>query len=75
MEYFTENKELRGKFKEIQKKEIITECEFCGKRIVRNRWNKKYQLINVCQQPKRRFFCSSQCKLNWIFDFERALLT
>lgn len=72
MELITENKQPKEMLKETQKREQqgIIKCEFCGKRIVRNTWNKKYRLINVCQQPPKRFFCSNQCKLRWIFKNE-----
>jgi hypothetical protein len=72
MELITENEQAKEMLKETQKKEKsgIIKCEFCGKRIVRNTWNKKYRLINVCQQPPKRFFCSNQCKLRWIFKNE-----
>jgi ssDNA-binding Zn-finger/Zn-ribbon topoisomerase 1 len=68
---------MKEKFKKIQEKEkrVMTECEYCGKQIVRNTWNKKYRLINICQQPPKRFFCSHQCKLEWIFKMERIALT
>ncbi|MFW9780812.1 MAG: hypothetical protein ACFFFB_00840 [Candidatus Heimdallarchaeota archaeon] len=45
----------------------MTECEFCGKKILRNTWNKKYHHINICQIPEKRFFCSLKCKFGWIF--------
>jgi len=72
MELITENKQPKEMLKETQKREQqgIIKCEFCGKRIVRNTWNKKYRLINVCQQPPKRFFCSNKCKLRWIFKKE-----
>lgn len=64
------NTELLGKFKEIKRKEkkLMYKCEFCGKNIVGSKWNKEYHHINICQDPKKRFFCSRQCKLNWIFN-------
>lgn len=69
MELSAKNDSMKESSKEIQKKEkvLVMKCEFCGKRIVRNTWNKKYLLINVCQQPPKRYFCSGQCKLKWIF--------
>ncbi|MFX1322784.1 MAG: hypothetical protein ACFFAQ_14195 [Promethearchaeota archaeon] len=42
-------------------------CENCGKNIVNNKWNKEYYHINISQEPVKRFFCSRQCKLRWIF--------
>jgi hypothetical protein len=77
MEFFVENIQARENLKKRQKKEnpLTMECEFCGKNIVRNTWNKKYRLINICQQPTKRFFCSSQCKLNWIFKMEKEIVT
>lgn len=76
MEFFTENIRIRENLKENQKQEkkrVLT-CEFCGKKVVRGTWNKKYHLINVCQKPSKRFFCSNQCKLKWIFKFEKEIL-
>lgn len=77
MEFFTENIRTRKNLKKNQKpeKKVVSTCEFCGKKIVRGTWNKRYRLINVCQQPSKRFFCSNQCKLNWIFKFEKQILT
>jgi hypothetical protein len=77
MKFFTENIRVRENLKGNQKQEekILLTCEFCGKKIVRGTWNKKYRLINVCQQPPKRFFCSDQCKLNWIFKSEKQILT
>jgi len=46
-------------------------CEFCGKSIVSNKWNKEHHHINICQQPKKRLFCSRQCKLKWVFKVMR----
>jgi hypothetical protein len=56
--------------KEIKKEEKITvpNCEFCGKSIVGSKWNKEYHHINICQEPIKRFFCSRQCKLRWVFE-------
>ncbi|MFW9937754.1 MAG: hypothetical protein ACFFD5_08900 [Candidatus Thorarchaeota archaeon] len=77
MKYFDKNNPLKANFEENQKREkkFKTECEFCGRHIVRNTWNKKYCLINICQQPPKRFFCSHKCKLGWIFKIEREVLT
>jgi len=47
---------------------IMPNCEFCGKTIVGTKWNKEYHHINICQKPVKRFFCSRQCKLKWIFE-------
>lgn len=57
-------------FKELKlrEKEVIPYCENCGKSIVNNKWNKEYHHINICQEPVKRFFCSRQCKLRWIFE-------
>ncbi|MFW9929168.1 MAG: hypothetical protein ACFFD1_07240 [Candidatus Thorarchaeota archaeon] len=70
VELLAGNDRLKEKSKKINNKEklLVTKCEFCGKRVARNTWNKKYRLINVCQQPPKRYFCSSQCKLKWIFN-------
>jgi hypothetical protein len=72
LELFIEDEQAKEILKKTQKKERpeIMKCEFCGKRILRNTWNKKYRLINVCQLPKKRLFCSNQCKLRWIFKDE-----
>ncbi|MHA1986109.1 MAG: hypothetical protein ACW98D_05655 [Promethearchaeota archaeon] len=43
-------------------------CENCGKEIVNNKWNKEYHHINIAQKPEKRFFCSRQCKVSWIFN-------
>ncbi len=55
--------------KEIKQEEkiIVPNCEFCGKSIVGSKWNKEYHHINICQEPIKRFFCSRQCKLRWVF--------
>lgn len=68
------NTELLEKFKDIKQKEkkLMAICEFCGKNIVGSKWNKEYHHINICQDPKKRFFCSRQCKLNWIFKKMRV---
>lgn len=50
-----------------EEKKVVPNCEFCGKSIVGSKWNKEYHHINICQEPIKRFFCSRQCKLNWIF--------
>ncbi|MFX0139320.1 MAG: hypothetical protein ACFFDN_37110 [Candidatus Hodarchaeota archaeon] len=42
-------------------------CEFCGKSIASTKWNKEYHHINIAQEQEKRFFCSRQCKLGWIF--------
>ncbi len=47
---------------------LMPDCEFCGKHIVGTKWNKQYHHINICQKPIKRFFCSRQCKLKWIFE-------
>ena len=56
-------------FKEIKEVEnlIMPKCEFCGKSIVGTKWNKEYHHINITQKPEKRFFCSRQCKLKWVF--------
>jgi hypothetical protein len=76
MGIFDDNTRTKEKFKDVLKKEktVMTECEYCGKHIVRNTWNKKYRLINICQEPPKRFFCSSECKLKWIFKIEKEPL-
>ncbi|MCK4480316.1 MAG: hypothetical protein KAV01_07300 [Candidatus Lokiarchaeota archaeon] len=54
--------------KEInQKEEKMAYCESCGRSIRNNKWKKQHHHINICQQPIKRFFCSRQCKLKWIF--------
>ncbi|MCJ7649660.1 MAG: hypothetical protein MUP85_13680 [Candidatus Lokiarchaeota archaeon] len=51
-----------------QEKRITPKCEFCGNNIVGSKWNKLYDHINVCQEQPKRFFCSRQCKIKWIFS-------
>jgi len=53
-------------FKEFKEKKIVP-CEFCAKSIGSTKWKKRHQHINVGQDPEKRYFCSQQCKLNWIF--------
>ena len=55
--------------KDIKQEENLTKpnCEFCGKSTKITRWNKNFHHINIAQKPEKRFFCSRQCKLNWIF--------
>lgn len=62
--------QIMAGFKEIRQEEkiVIPICEFCGKSIVGNKWNKEYHHINICQKPIKRFFCSRQCKLKWVFE-------
>ena len=62
--------QILDELKEIKKKEelIVPSCESCGKNIVGSKWNKHYHHINICQDPIKRFFCSRQCKLDWIFN-------
>lgn len=62
----SQKKEGLKEIKQIEKK-IVPNCEFCGKNIVGNKWNKEYHHINICQEPIKRFFCSHECKLNWVF--------
>lgn len=50
-----------------EEKKVVPNCEFCGKSIVGSKWNKEYHHINICQEPIKRFFCSRQCKLRWVF--------
>jgi len=50
-----------------EEKRIMTACENCRKEIVNNKWNKEYHHINIDQKPQKHFFCSRQCKVNWIF--------
>ena len=61
---------ISEKFKAIshQEKASPPKCEFCGKRIVNSKWNKEYNYVNVCQEKSKRFFCSRQCKINWILS-------
>ena len=58
-----------GNVKEIEdvKNLNMPKCEFCGKSTRGTKWNKEYHHINIAQKPEKRFFCSRQCKLNWIF--------
>lgn len=60
---------LMENFKDVKEEEKLTipNCEFCGKSIVGTKWNKEYHHINITQKPEKRFFCSRQCKLRWIF--------
>ena len=62
----SQKKEGLKEIKQIEKK-IVPNCEFCGKTIVGNKWNKEYHHINICQEPIKRFFCSHECKLSWVF--------
>jgi hypothetical protein len=55
------------KFQKDLIKIIMTNCEFCEKTIQGTKWNKEYFHINIAQDEQKRFFCSRQCKLNWIF--------
>ena len=61
--------QIKEGLKEIKQieKTIGPNCEFCGKKIVGNKWNKEYHHINICQEPIKRFFCSHQCKVSWVF--------
>lgn len=69
MEKFNGISQAIKNLKEIKQKEkvVVPNCELCGKRIVSSKWNKKYHHINICQEPVKRFFCSRQCKLKWVF--------
>lgn len=52
-------------------------CEWCGTTFKikykkdRKVWKVvekiRYAHLNICQNPAIHYFCSSQCKLNWIF--------
>jgi len=57
-------------FKKIEKvqKPTMPNCEFCGKSTKGSKWNKEYHHINITQTPQKRFFCSRQCKIRWIFE-------
>ena len=58
-------------------KSIHCFCGYCGKEISMRRteeaqetkkWSRRSIVhINICQDPSRIYFCSQQCKLNWIF--------
>ncbi len=53
----------------------MPECEHCGKDIRITKWKKEHNHINICQQPEKRFFCSRQCKLKWVFNGNKARIT
>ncbi len=61
---------LIANFKEVEEveKPTIPNCESCGKSIVGTKWKKEHHHINIAQKPEKRFFCSHQCKLRWIFN-------
>ncbi len=59
VENFKETKEI--------KKPTMPNCELCGKSTKGSKWNKEYHHINITQTPSKRFFCSRQCKIRWIF--------
>jgi hypothetical protein len=42
-------------------------CEYCGRIIIGKVENNK-QLVNVCQRPDIRNFCSKECKDNWCYS-------
>ena len=70
MEKLNEISQMIEELKDIRQEEkiIVPKCEFCGKNIAGSKWNKKYHHINICQEPIKRFFCSRQCKLKWVFN-------
>ena len=41
-------------------------CKHCGTNIKR-RYTSNFIHVNICQNPARHYFCSKECKINWIF--------
>lgn len=41
-------------------------CDYCGV-YIKIRTTNNFNHINICQNPKNHYFCSKECKINWIF--------
>ena len=41
-------------------------CAYCGA-YIKIRHTSNFVHVNICQNPARYYFCSKECKINWIF--------
>lgn len=44
----------------------INQCDYCGA-YIKIRYTSNFIHVNICQNPKTHYFCSKECKINWIF--------
>ena len=50
-------------------------CDYC-KAYIKIRYTSNFIHVNICQNPKNHYFCSKECKTNWIFaPLERKVKT
>ena len=40
-------------------------CDYCGG-YIKIRYTSNFSHVNICQNPKNHYFCSKECKINWI---------
>ena len=45
-------------------------CEYCKKDIKKRKIGNIKRLINICQTPQTRVFCSKKCKDKWCFGVQ-----
>ncbi len=59
---------------EINESMIILKknCELCGKplKLYQRNYDRPYKFvfINITQEPAEHYFCSKNCKIEWIFN-------
>ena len=41
-------------------------CAYCGA-YIKIRHTSNFIHVNICQNPRKHYFCSKECKINWIF--------
>lgn len=63
------------KFGFFYKKTKKLKCEICGKDTIRDRRKNPANFymhthINIEQEPSEHYFCSNECKLNFIYDIK-----
>lgn len=71
-ELITEIKNSKTRFDElIEVGYYFSRCEFCGKFLTRYAPNVTH--VNITQNPQTHYFCSYECKLNWVFLFQKIV--
>ena len=46
--------------------ELRGSCAYCGA-YIKIRHTSNFIHVNICQNPRKHYFCSKECKINWIF--------
>jgi YHS domain-containing protein len=49
-----------------KRRDISNQCDYCGA-YIKIRTTNNFIHINIRQNPKTHYFCSKECKINWIF--------